>query len=42
MNDRDTPPISWNKQEKKNNLPLYILIGAVCFALAWVMSGAMK
>jgi len=33
---------SWNRKQKKNNLPFYLLIGFVCFILAWVMSGAMK
>lgn len=42
MNNQETPPTSWNKKEKKNNLPFYILIGLLCFALAWVMSGVVN
>ena len=29
----------WNKQEKKSNVTFYVLIGILCFVLAWAMSG---
>ena len=32
----------WNRKEKKRKWPFYLVIGAVCFFIAWVMSGAMK
>ena len=38
----DEPTKTWNAKEKKSPLPFYVLIGAICFALAWIMSGAMN
>ncbi len=30
----------WNAYEKKSNVTLYVLIGILCFLIAWVISGA--
>lgn len=32
----------WNRKGKESKWLFYILIGLLCFILAWVMSGAMK
>ncbi len=38
----ERPTKSWNKQEKKSNWLFYVMIGVVCFMIAWAMSGTMK
>jgi len=32
----------WNKKERESHWLLYVLIGILCFVLAWMMSGAMR
>jgi len=32
----------WNRKDKESKWPFYIIIGAICFLIAWAMSGAMK
>ena len=40
--EKPAPKQRWNRQENKVPWVLYTLIGIICFAVAWVMSGAMK
>ncbi|MDQ6988668.1 MAG: hypothetical protein Q9M19_02205 [Mariprofundaceae bacterium] len=36
----ERPTKTWNKLEKKSHGLFYILIGLLCFMIAWAMSGA--
>lgn len=38
--DKHLETQGWNAYEKKSNTGLYIIIAAVCFVLAWIISGA--
>jgi len=32
----------WNRKEKESKWLLYLLIGILCFSLAWMISGGLK
>jgi len=38
-NDEQNDEHNWNKRDNKINWGMYVVIGSICIALAWLLGG---